>query len=170
MNLQDLIGIGRLGGLDADGYYHIMVKPQYRDLLQELDEVFLIFNSDRVFYVSISELKETDKKIWIKFREDGIRQERQKHREVILAVAPEDMESEDDELDALIGAIVLHQGKQIGTLRSYFHNNAQYVLEIESSDEQELLVPFVDHFVSSADAEAAVIELTNLEELIPQED
>jgi len=50
MKVSDLTAVGRLGGMDADGFFQVMVKPHYRKILTETEEIFLIFNSDRVFF------------------------------------------------------------------------------------------------------------------------
>lgn len=166
MNSQDLICIGRLGGLDTEGFFHLMIKPDYREMLPELREVFLIFSSHRVFYVNVSSIKEADKKLWIKFKEDGIKEERNKHKEAHVALAPDDLEDEDSELDAYLGYTVYYQGKLLGTLSSYFHNNAQYVLEILTPSSAELLVPYVDHYLAELLPETGQIVLQNLDPLL----
>lgn len=165
MNCQDLISIGRLGGLDTDGFFHVMIKPDFREILPELKEVFLIFSSHRVFYVNISEIKEAERKLWIKFCEDGVTEERSKHKEALLALAPEDLEEEANEMDQYLNWDVFYQGRLIGKLESYFHNNAQYVLEIKTIDGKELMVPNVDHYLAGIDPESSVIHLQNVDSL-----
>ncbi len=164
MKISDLIGIGRLGGQDSHGFFHVMVKPEFRSAFFKTDDVFLIFNSDRVFYVTISERIVSEKKLRVRFVEDGIAAERALHKEAIIAIEP--IEEEDDGLDKLIGYTVIHAGKQVGILKDYFHNNAQYVLEIEAPDGREILVPFVEHFVAQTIDAARVIELRNAQGLI----
>ncbi len=166
MNSQDLICIGRLGGLDTEGFFHLMVKPDYREMLPELREVFLIFSSHRVFYVNVSSIKEADKKLWIKFKEDGIKEERNKHKEALVALAPDDLEEEESELDTYLGWKIYYQDKLLGTLVSYFHNSAQYVLEIDTGSGAELLVPYVDHYLAELQPETERIVLQNLDPLL----
>lgn len=166
MHEKDLTVIGRLGGLDSEGYFHLMIKPEYRDLPDELDEVYLIFNSDRVFYVSISDTKLTDKKQWIRFKEDGVIEERRLHKEALVAIDPEILDNQAEELDIYLEAPVIYQGKPIGSLRSFFYNGAQYVLEIEMEDGRELLVPLVDYYLVSLCQEPPQIELQNLQSLL----
>ncbi len=135
-------------------------------MLQEGVKVYLIFNSDRVFYVTISEVKETEKKTWIRFAEDGVTQERPLHKEVIVAVDPEEETEDDDELDELIDAPVYYRDVLIGRLDSYFYNNAQYVLEVETEPGIRLLVPYVDFFVQIQAASPAGIYLQNADSLL----
>jgi len=170
MEYKDLIGIGRLGGRDNDGYFHVMVKPDFKSVLSGLAECFLIFNSDRVFFVSIQDIKTCDKKTWIKFNEDGIETERDLHKEVIIAIDRFDEEDEDDPelelLDSLIDATVYFMDKELGRLDDYFYNGAQYVLVIKAADDTEILVPFVDHFVVPAEQNATKIVLRNAKQLL----
>ncbi len=165
MKISDLIGIGRLGGIDPDGYYRVLVKPHFRTVFEDAKNVFLIFNSDRVFYVTISERKTTDSIILVRFAEDGIATERSRHKEALIAVDPTILQ-EDETLDHLIGYKALFAEQDLGEVRDYFHNNAQYVLVIELKDGQELLVPFVDHFVTAVLDDPKVIVLDDVQDLI----
>lgn len=164
MKVSDLTGIGRLGGIDAQGFYQVMVKPRYRRALAETKEIFLIFNSDRVFFVTISDRDISDRKLRLKFAEDGIAEERKLHREVILALQPE--EDENEEPEELLGYTVVFQDREVGKVTDFFHNNAQYVLVLTSPDGAEILIPLVDHFVSEIIADPGVIVLINAESLL----
>lgn len=165
MEVSDLIGIGRLGGMDARGFFHVLIKPRYRAAFEDAESVFLIFKSDRVFYVTISERKLSDKKIMVRFGEDGIEQERRLHRETLIALPPNELE-EDEGLDHLLGYEVLSDGKRLGEITDYFHNNAQYVLVITTVDGKELLVPYVDYYVQALIPDPGVLMLINAEPLI----
>ncbi len=165
MELSDLIGIGRLGGCDPDGYYRVLVKPRFRAVFEDVTNVFLIFNSHRVFYVTICERMEKDQKILVRFAEDGIEAERRLHKETIVAVDPVDLEG-DDTLDHLLGFKVIFEEQDLGEVRGYFHNNAQYVLEIEMPNGSELLVPFVEHYVQAVLDAPKVVALQNVQDLI----
>lgn len=165
MEVSDLIGIGRLGGMDAQGFFQVLIKPRYRPAFEDARCVFLIFKSDRVFYVTISERKVSDKKILVRFLEDGVDNERRLHRETLIALEPEQLD-EDEGLDHLLGYEALHNGELLGVVSNYFHNNAQYVLVISMADGAELLVPYVDHYVQSEIPDPGVIVLANAESLI----
>ncbi|NLN84749.1 MAG: hypothetical protein GX135_01425 [Candidatus Cloacimonetes bacterium] len=166
MKLSDLIGIGRLGGKDADGFYPVVVKPRFRDVLAEAKDVYLIFNSDRVFFVSICERDDSDRKPRLKFAEDGIAEERVKHREVILALPLENEEEEEPE--ELLGYSVVFEEREIGKVTDYFHNNAQYVLEVTAPDGAEILIPMVDFFIGEVMENPGVIILINAESLLSE--
>lgn len=165
MEISDLIGIGRLGGIDAQGFFHVLIKPRYRTAFEDAKCVFLIFKSDRVFYVTISERKVSDKKIMVRFAEDGIDQERRLHRETLIALEPELLD-EDEGLDHLLGYEVLADNKRLGEITDYFHNNAQYVLVITTVDGKELLVPYVDYYVQTEIPDPGVLVLVNAETLL----
>lgn len=164
MILSDLVGIGRLGGADEEGFFQLLVKPRYRDLIADIDEVFLIFNSDRVFFVTISERDISDRKIRLKFAEDGVAEERRKHRETIVAIASEPSEQDDPEY--LLGYTALWQDREVGKITDYFHNNAQFVLEITTPEGVEILVPMVDYYIGEVLSDPKVVVLTNAESLI----
>ncbi len=164
MKVSDLTGIGRLGGIDADGFYHVMVKPRFRRLLAETDEIYLIFNSDRVFFVTICDRDISDRKLRLKFAEEGIDKERKLHREVILAL--QTGEDETDEPDELLGFTVVFANREVGKVKDYFHNNAQYVLVVSGSDGVEFLIPFVDYYIGEVIPDPGVIVLINAESLL----
>lgn len=172
METKDLIGIGRLGGRDGDGYYHAMFKPGYKSVCSGLAECFLIFNSDRVFFVTISDCKTVDKKTYIRFQEAGIDEERPLHKEVIIAIdaisaTDDDPDSEEFvELSSMLGFTVIHEDICIGTLEDFFFNNAQYVLIIKTEAGKEILVPYVPYFVSAVVRTMQMLFLQNATELI----
>ena len=169
MQTQDLIGIGRLGGQDTHGYFHLMVKAGFRAQLSPGVEVYLIFNSDRVFYVTICDIRESDKKLWVKFAEDGIAEERPLHKEAIVAIYDEQTDEDSSELDVLIGCSVIFEGVSIGSLETYFHNGAQYVLEVKTTLNSELLIPYVDYYVEGTIATPPTILLQNAYALLEAE-
>ena len=164
MEISDLTAVGRLGGPDRDGFFQLLVKPRYRDVLASTEDVFLIFNSDRVFYVTISERELHDRKLRVKFAEDGVAEERAKHKEAILALElpPEETDQPDD----LLGYTVVFGEREIGKVSDYFFNNAQYVLVIDTTIGTELLVPLVDYYVTEIIPDPGVVVLRNAESLL----
>lgn len=166
MKISDLTGIGRLGGMDADGFYPVVVKPRFREVLDKAQDVYLIFKSDRVFFVSICERDYSERRPRLKFAEDGIAEERKKHREVILALPLEN--EEDEEPEELLGYAVMFEEREIGKVTDYFHNNAQYVLEVSLPNGAEILIPMVDYFVGDVIENPGVIVLINAESLLEE--
>lgn len=167
MDLSGLTGIGRLGGKDERGFFQVLVRPRHRQTLLDAEDVYLIFDSDRVFFVTISEKEISDRKISVRFAEDGIAEERKLHRETIIAIEAEADDQEDPE--TLLGYSVLFQDQELGRVVDYFHNNAQYVLVIETLAGAELLVPWVDHYVSAVLPDPGMVVLQNAEPLLDQE-
>ncbi len=166
MKIPGLLGIGKLGGRDAEGFHHVMIKPEYRSVFDELEEIYLIFDSDRVFYVTICERKQSDRKTWIKLQEDGIAREQKLHKDSIIAI-PEDTRDEDENsLDHLIGYAVHYAGKPLGTVEDYFFNGAQDVLQVLDSSGIEYLIPYVDFYLASVLNDEKIILLQNAEDLI----
>ncbi|MBM4403229.1 MAG: hypothetical protein FJ042_02395 [Candidatus Cloacimonetes bacterium] len=168
METSDLIGIGKLGGRDGDGYYHVMVKPSLRATVEAITDCFLIFRCDRVFYVTISDAKLSQGRWYVRFAEDGIDEERSLHKEVILAVEPEVLDSgkDDEDLDDLIGYQVIQGEAVIGTICDYFDNTAHHVLVIETIAGKELMIPYVDHYVLSVQAELRTVIVQNAGSLL----
>lgn len=164
MTAPHLIGIGRLGGQDSKGWHHVMIKPSHRGAFDHLSELYLIFEQDRVFYVTISDRKERDKKSWVKFAEDGIAEERKLHREVILAIE-DSMEPEEAEED-LLGRDVVYNDTLIGCVVDVFFNGAQDVLILATDLDIDLLVPHVDYYLLPARADSDVLHMQNLDELM----
>jgi len=142
----------------------VMVKPSFRDAFDLTDDLFLIFNSDRVFYVTISDRKTSDKKSWVKFREDGIAQERKKHKEVILA--HEDSEPEADASPDLLGRDAVYKGVLLGNVVDIFFNGAQDVLVIATPFDEDFMIPVVEHYLPEYGEELDALEFQNLDELL----
>ncbi|GAB1468638.1 hypothetical protein MASR2M64_13770 [Candidatus Cloacimonadota bacterium] len=166
LKIPGLTRIGKLGGRDADGFHHVMIKPEYRSVFSELEEVYLIFNSDRVFYVTISERKQSDKKNWVKFLEDGVAEEQPKHKDVILAIADEEHDTEAEELNELLGFKVLFADEVIGEVQDYFFNGAHDVLQISDASKTEILIPYVDYYIEAVLRDLQSIILQHSEALI----
>ncbi|MCB5245615.1 MAG: hypothetical protein RBR57_06205 [Candidatus Syntrophosphaera sp.] len=164
MQFSDLVGIGKLGGKEADGFYSVLVKSDYRPILLTIRDVYLIFNSDRVFFVTISEREESGRKLRIKFAEDGIDEERRKHREAIIAIPRQ--ENKESFPESVLGYTASFEGNMVGKITGYFHNNAQYVLEITDNQNEEILIPWVEHFIGEIDSNKEELILLNMNELL----
>jgi len=164
MQFSDLIGIGKLGGKEADGFYPVLVKSDYRPILLNIRDVYLIFNCDRVFFVTISEIEESGRKLRIKFAEDGIDEERQKHREVKIAIPRQ--EAKESLPESVIGFSSFYAGRSLGKVTDFFHNNAQYVLEITDNQDEKILIPWVEHYIGKIDYDKEELTLLNMDELL----
>lgn len=166
MTAPHLIGIGRLGGQDSEDWHHVMIRPEYNEVFRHLVDLYLIFEENRVFYVTISDRKLSEKKTWVKFAEDGIAEERKLHREVFLAIEDAEIQDDDEEYE-LIGLDVVYQGSLLGCVVDLFYNGAQDVLVIATDLDTEILVPLVEHYLPVPPADSqGVIFLENMEDLL----
>ncbi len=126
--------------------------------------LYLIFEQNRVFYVTISDRKHRDQKTWVRFVEDGIAEERKLHKEVILAIEDTEEMTEDNEL--FLGRDVVYEDTLIGCVVDVFYNGAQDVLVISTSGDTELLIPMVEHYLLPEEAGSDVLHTQNLDQLL----
>lgn len=168
MEVSDLVGIGKLGKQEPDGFYHIQLSQSYKTILDQLEQCFLIFSSNRVFYVTVVETKTKGTRTYLRFLEDGVAEECKKHPKVIVAIDPNDFYEDDDEDDIsyLLGYDIFYQDNIIGRLTDAMINRMQSVLVISLNDERELLVPNVSQYVSAIDKQSQIVYLQNLDELL----
>ena len=167
MNYPELIEIGRLGKREPDGYYHIHYSQSNRNILKQITECYLIFNSNRVFFVTVKDKQYKSKSIFLKFLEDGIDEEYSKPGQSVLALDQEELDTliSSDER-GYIGYLVFYNGENIGVIDSILVNPLQSVISIGLNDDRELLVPDVSYYVETIDHQNNVIILQNLEQLL----
>jgi ribosomal 30S subunit maturation factor RimM len=168
MEISDLVGIGRLGRLEPDGFYHVQFSQPHKSIPDPLQECFLIFSSHRVFFVTVAESRTVGKKTWLRFKEDGVTEETKKHANVLIALPESDL-TEDNEaeiLSDLYGFSVTYQGDVIGSLSYAIQNTMQAILVIGLNDGRELLVPNVPEYVTQVDRQDSLIVLQNIDELM----
>ncbi|WP_138431224.1 ribosome maturation factor RimM [Fodinibius saliphilus] len=60
---------------------------------------------------------------------------------------------------------ILEDGEVIGTVKALLENPAHPILEIETAEQEQLLVPFVDEYVVDIDVESENIQCKNLDQL-----
>ena len=161
-----LTGIGKLGRQNADGFHPVMIKPEYRTIFSELEELYLIFSSDRVFFVTISERMRQGNKTWIKLREDGVSEELYLHKDAVIGIEETEQDTEAPSLNYLVGYQVLFAGEELGIVEDFFFNGAQDVLQIVNSKGTEYLVPFVDYYIDAVIDNPGCVILQNALELI----
>ena len=168
MEISDLIGIGRLGRLEPDGFYHIQLSQSYKPIVHQIKSCFLIFSSNRVFYVTVVESKTVGPRDYVRFLEDGIAEECMKIAKVTVAMTEADLAEFEDEEDvtSLFGYKVLYQDAIIGEVADAMINPLQSVLIIALEDGRELLVPDVDHYIEAVNRPDKIIYMQNLELLL----
>lgn len=167
MNTPALVEIGRLGKLEADGFYHIQFEQADRDILNQLTECYLIFDSNRVFFVTVEDKKSVGNRIYLKFLEDGIDAEYRKPGQTAIALEEDDLDDfTEDDVSDLFGYEVSFEGDIIGKVEAAIINPLQAVLIIRLQDGRELMVPSVSQFVASVDSQKKIVWMQNLEQLL----
>ena len=83
----------------------------------------------------------------------------------IFASDLEELPEDEHYVRDLIGCKVIDTaaGREVGTLKDVIQNTAQSILEIETDDGRDVLIPAVDAFMRGIDEEAGIIKV----ELIP---
>lgn len=168
MELSELVEIGRLGKLDSDNLFCAQIKHSFESVLNQLQKCFLIFNSHRVFFVTVSEIVKKGRRLYLRFEDDGIDDEVMINPNPIIAIDREDLpvSEESDRLGQYFGYRVSFQDSIIGELSGAIENSMQSVLIIGLLDGRELMVPYVDQYVRDIDNRHKTIELINIEQLL----
>lgn len=169
MEVSDLAVIGRLGRREPDGFYHIQYNPSFRSIHGKYQECFLIFSSDRVFFVTVDGYKSLGRREYLHFKEDGIDTETTKHLNVRVAMVEEDLnglEEEKDDIESIYGFNAWFAGERIGTVSYAMINPMQSILVIELANGKELLVPHVEYFIQDIDINNDIVILQNIEGLL----
>lgn len=168
MEISDLVRIGRLGRLEPDGFYHVQFSQPYKAILNRIHECFLIFSSNRVFFVTVVETKTVCQRHYLRFKEDGIAEECNTVPKVFVAMSEDDLEgfTDDDDVTSLFGFKVHYQDSIIGEVTDAMINPMQSVLVVTLEEARELLVPNVEHYIFSIDRQSRIIYMQNLELLI----
>jgi len=168
MNIDDLAVVGRLGRKEPGDYYHVMITAAGKEYIKLHRECFLVFNSDRVFFVTVDDTKTFGKRMYYHFQEDGVAEEFRKVRETRIALAKDDLAtSEDEHLPELLTDFqVSYQDEIIGRVSDALINPMQSVMVIILNDGRELLVPQVEHYVKAVDGQSRIVYVVNLELLL----
>lgn len=168
MKITELVVIGKLGRLEPDGFYSVQLSQSFKPAFNRLKDIFLIFSSHRVFFVTVEKTKSSGPRLYFRFREDGIAEERAKTAKVEIALAQEDIKDVTTEspIRSLIGFNAEYEGAVIGTISDAMINPLQSVFVIDLTDGTELLVPNVNQYVKSINTERQTVFLQNLELLL----
>jgi ribosomal 30S subunit maturation factor RimM len=168
MEISDLVVIGRLGRLEPDGFYHIQLSQPYKPIVNQIQQCFLIFSSNRVFFVTVVETKTVGSRDYVRFLEDGVAEECKTTSKITVAMTEEDlMEFEDeDDVTNLFGYKVHFNDAIIGEVTDAMINPMQSVLIIALEDGSELLVPDVDYYIEAVNNTDKIIYMQNLELLL----
>lgn len=76
----------------------------------------------------------------------------------------EDLLDQDDSID-FTSFEIWADGEQIGTVESVIDNPAHPILQVMMTEQEQLLIPFVDEYIIAVDEESQKIQCQNLEQL-----
>jgi ribosomal 30S subunit maturation factor RimM len=168
MEISDLVVIGRLGRLEPDGFFSIQFSQSHQSVLAAIKDCYLIFTSNRVFFVTVEETKTVGRRNFIRFKEDGVSEEADKHPNAEIALPGNELSEASESVDELSvnGYKVVFGNEIIGEIDGVMLNPMQSVLIISLVQGGELLVPNVENFVQEIDSTDQSITLHNIEGLL----
>ncbi|MBN2829397.1 MAG: hypothetical protein JXR56_03635 [Candidatus Cloacimonetes bacterium] len=167
MQQSDLIPIGRLGTVYKNtGYISFKPLKSFRPALFSKKNFYLIFNSDRVFYVTLDKIKQYQGKLYLKFIEDGIVEELEIVQKALVLIEKEQYQEIEGQSISLIDYTVIFREQEIGTVQEIMEDSFQDRIIVELFDGKEVIIPDVEHFISKKDAEKKLLYTQNIEELL----
>jgi ribosomal 30S subunit maturation factor RimM len=168
MEISDLVVIGRLGRLEPDGFFSIQLSQSHQSVLAAIKDCYLIFTSNRVFFVTVEETKTVGRRNFIRFKEDGVGEEADKHPNAEIALPSQDLAEVNvtDDTNSLDGYKAIFGSEIIGEIDGLMLNSMQSVLIISLIQGGELLVPNVDNFVQVINSKNQSVILQNIEGLL----
>ncbi|MDP8233106.1 MAG: hypothetical protein P9L91_10635 [Candidatus Zophobacter franzmannii] len=169
MQLSDLLPIGRLGTVfNKTGYISFKPLEFFRPALFSKKKFYLIFNSDRVFYVTLDKVKQYQGKLYLKFVEDGIFDELKLNRKPRVMIEKEQyyqMEG-DANYTRVTDYTVIFREQEIGTVQDIMEDSFQDRLIVILNDGKEVIIPDVDYFITKKDTATKKLYTQNIEELL----
>jgi len=167
MEISDLVAIGKLGRLEPDGFHCVQFSPSYKSVFNQLKECFLIFNSHRVYFVTVVEKKAVKNRMYFRFLEDGVAEECSVSKNVTVALMLNEIsDSESDSIDRILGYKVVYELKEIGVITDAMIMPMQSLFIIKMNDNRKLMVPYVEYYVKDIDDTNMIVRMQNLEQLI----
>ncbi len=169
MQLSDLLPIGRLGKVfNNTGYISFRPSELFRPALFSCKKFYLIFNSDRVFYVTLDKIKLHQNKFYLRFVEDGILEELESFKRPRLMIEKElyYQTEGDEEYHRVTDYKVFFKGEEIGTVEEIWEDGFQDRLIVILNDGKEVIIPDVEQYVVRKDHKEKSIYLVDVEELL----
>ena len=159
MKIDDLISVGSLGkSINKNGFFKyksLLELPQESKLL---NEVFLIFKDHRVRFVDVEFSGNNEDRI--KITDLYLANEVVKAGGVKVALALDNI----NDLRVKNGLLpsgemkIVFDGEEIGILIDIFDNNAHEILVVELKNGKEIMIPYVDYFVSESSNEKVIVK------------
>jgi len=159
MKIDDLIAVGSLGKiLDKKGYFQFRRNQDLPQGFNTEKEVFLIFKDHRVRFVDVEFSGNNEDKI--KITDLYLVNEVVKAGEVKVGLALDNI----NDLRVKNGLLpsgemkIIFDGKEIGILIDIFDNNAHEILVVELKNGKEIMIPYVDYFVTESSNEKVLVK------------
>ena len=149
MQISELISIGKLGkSIDSKGFIPFRIKRNFRSILFELKDIFLVFTDHRVRYVTVDKI-EADQNIKIRIIERDVTYEAVNNGRVQVMLPSKDFGNILEEKGFLVntGSQINYNNQEIGKVVDVFNNKAHDVLVVEMLNGQEIMIPYVDYFI-----------------------
>jgi ribosomal 30S subunit maturation factor RimM len=167
MQQSDLLPIGRLGTVyNNTGYISFKPLKFFRPALFSKKNFYLIFNSDRVFYVTLDKIKQYQGKLYLRFVEDGIIEELEVTKKALVLIEKQQYLEIENKNNSLLDFTVIFREQEIGTVQEIMEDSYQDRIIVELYDGKEVIIPDVEHFIAKKDSETKRLYTQNIEELL----
>ena len=153
--------IARIISKGKDGYVKILPHINFKNSFISQLEVYLDFWGKKKKF-KIEDVFENRNSVFIKFLNFEGEREVQilMGREVFLSIKDAEKFLKDDLLvENLIGFKIFNGSQPLGTIKGVFKTPANFVLEILSDEQKEILIPYVKNFVEQLDEKGKSIIL-----------
>lgn len=165
MQIEDLKEIGRLGNRqDENGFVRIRKNDNFQPDFLLIKDIFLVFQDNRVRYVTVEETTKKGQKDYIKILEREVIEEAVKLNNVKICLPPEYFEDDDDLDFNPLSFTVDFNGTKYGQIKDYFLTPAYLVFVIDFEG-KEIMIPDVDKYVKEYDLDEEIIYFQNIREL-----
>ncbi|MDD3051075.1 MAG: hypothetical protein PHR06_07995 [Candidatus Cloacimonetes bacterium] len=167
MEISDLIPIARLGRTDESGY--LVIKPYkiFKPELLELNHHFLFFSDNSVQLVKILDNRRKGNTYRISIENPEVLKEISPFDKVQLMVTESDYDDIfiDEEAKLVLNSEIIFNDIMIGVVTDIIDNGAHKILVVSSSG-KEVMIPFVDFFVSEVKETEKKVFVRNIDDLL----
>lgn len=151
-----------------EGAVTVKLEKNFSENVPEMESVFLEIEGRPVpFFISDSEYSGANI-LKLKFEGyDSIEKVREFIGCKVFLTTGIPAKNDSDDIQSLIGYQVLIQGDELlGSINKVILNPGQLLLEVLSTENKEILIPFHEHFISSIDKKRKIIVMDIPEGLI----
>jgi len=152
------------------GEVKVINSSDFIELRYKKNNVLMVNNEDKNINenLTVSSFRESDKFVYLKFKEINSIEEAEKLKESYLFIDGDSLSKINDDTFyyyELLNMEVYYKNEKIGIISEVSDNGAQDLIRIKGK-EINVLVPFVNDFIEHIDVEAKRIYLMNLEGLL----